>query len=381
MKKICIVTTISLTLKSFVVEAVKYLHQNNGYDITLICDEDKEFAESLPEYIHYIPVSMKRGISLSGFSSMRELKKIFKREKFDMVQYSTPNAAMYASMAAKKAKVPVRLYCQWGIVYVAQKGIKRKIFKFMEKTICKKSTHVQPDSHANLEFCINEGLYDKKKGDVIWNGSAKGVNLDRFQIDKKQEFAKEIREKYDIAQDDKVVGFVGRFGKEKGCEELVRAYKKVKETIPNLKLLFVGKIEKVETIDEELFDYFMNEKDIIKTGPVSTVPMHLSAMDVFALPSYREGFGLSVVEAEAMGVPVVVTEFPGPDSAIKDNETGLVVKMQDVDSLADAITKILSDDEFAKKLGEEGRRFIETCFEEQKFFEKLAENRKSILGE
>ena len=63
--------------------------------------------------------------------------KIFKKNKFDIVQYSTPNASFYAAIASKLANVPVRLYCQWGIVYVGFKGIRRSIFNTIEKTVCK----------------------------------------------------------------------------------------------------------------------------------------------------------------------------------------------------------------------------------------------------
>ena len=86
MKKICFVTTVSMTLKAFVIETAKYLHEEGGYDISFICDNDPAFAASLPEYIHYYPVSMKRGISLGGIKACRQIKKIFKREKFDLVQ-------------------------------------------------------------------------------------------------------------------------------------------------------------------------------------------------------------------------------------------------------------------------------------------------------
>ena len=133
MKKICICTTVSITLKTFVVETAKYLHENCGYDITLICNEDEKFEKSLPEYLHFIPVHMARGIDLSALKSIKQFMQIFKEQKFDMVQYSTPNASMYASIAAKSAKIPVRLYCQWGMVYVTMSGIKRKIFKTIER--------------------------------------------------------------------------------------------------------------------------------------------------------------------------------------------------------------------------------------------------------
>lgn len=124
MKKICFVTTIPMTIKAFVLDTAKYLHEKGDFDISFICNNDEEFAASLPEYIHYYPVSMERGISLGGFKAMFTMKRIFKEQKFDLVQYSTPNASCYASLAAWLAKIPARLYCQWGIAYVGFSGIK-----------------------------------------------------------------------------------------------------------------------------------------------------------------------------------------------------------------------------------------------------------------
>ena len=87
MKKICFITTVSLTMKAFVVESAKYLHNEGGYDITLICNDDKEFSDSLPDYIRFFPVSMARGVDLSAFSSILQFIRIFKKEKFDLIQY------------------------------------------------------------------------------------------------------------------------------------------------------------------------------------------------------------------------------------------------------------------------------------------------------
>ena len=85
-KKICFVTTISGTMRSFVVGVASYLHQQAGYDITMICDDDAAFAASLPPYMHYIPIPMKRGVSLGGIGAMMKMVKVFRRERFDMVQ-------------------------------------------------------------------------------------------------------------------------------------------------------------------------------------------------------------------------------------------------------------------------------------------------------
>lgn len=378
MKKICFVTTVSATLKAFVLETAKFIHNNTDWDITFLCDYDEDFANSLPEYIHYIPVSMKRGINISGIKAMLEMIKIFKKEKFDLIQYSTPNASLYASIAGKVAKVPVRLYCQWGMVFVGFKGIKRKIFKLEEKIVCLLSTWIEPDSKSNLRFAHKEGLYPENKGSVIWNGSACGVNLTKFDISKKWEYRQKIREEYVIPQDAYVFGFVGRITRDKGINELLEAFKQIEKS--DTYLLMVGSEELDENINESLFDWSKNDAHIIYTGRTDVVEQYLSAMDCYVLPSYREGFGMGVVEAEAMGVPVIVTDIPGPTDAMINNETGLVVKKADVDTLVDAMKKLLNDEQLCKIYGVNAVDFAKNNFEQEKLFEYILEDRKRLLN-
>ena len=129
MKKICFVTTVSITLKAFVLNTAEYLHQHTDWDITFVCNEDAEFRAELPDYIRFHAIPMERGMSVGGIKAMLQMAKFFKREHFDLVQYSTPNASLYASLAARMAGIPVRLYCQWGLAYVGFQGLKRRIFK------------------------------------------------------------------------------------------------------------------------------------------------------------------------------------------------------------------------------------------------------------
>ena len=123
MKKICICTTVPSTIRAFILDSVRYIHENTDWDISFICDYDEDFEKSLPDYIHYYPVKMERGVSLSGLKAIREFKKIFKREKFDLVQYSTPNAAFYASIAAKRTGIKIRNYHLMGLKYEGFSGV------------------------------------------------------------------------------------------------------------------------------------------------------------------------------------------------------------------------------------------------------------------
>lgn len=382
MKKICIVTTMWSSIDNWIKPFLNEYDKHN-VDVSIACNMDIEYEKNLKAeypFIHTYPMPFPRGINILGsVKSIRLLTKLFKKEKFDMVQYSTPNASMYSAVASTLARIPVRLYCQWGMVYVTMNGLKRKVFKTIERIVCRLSTQIQPDSTGNLEFCRKEGFYDENKSLVIWNGSAKGLDLTAFDISKKAEYAKEIKEKYNIPESSTVIGFVGRLGREKGCNELFEAFKKLTEQFNDIKLLFVGPIEKEDTIEPVLLEYFWSCDDIIKTDRVKNVEKYISAMDIFVLPSYREGFGMSVVEAEAMEVPVIVTKYPGPSSAMHDGVTGISVEVKNSNELTLAIDELLKNKETCIAMGIAGRKFVEEAFEQKTFIAKYMENRLDLL--
>ncbi len=382
-KKICICTTLWSSINNWIVHFLDDYHKM-GVDVTIVCNMDEKFEHDLKKRFPFIRtkrMNFPRGIhALESIKSIWALFKFFRKENFDMVQYSTPNASMYGAVAAKLAGVPVRLYCQWGMVYVSMEGVKRKVFENIERMVCRFSTHIQPDSKGNLDFCRLNGLYDEKKSCVIWNGSAKGLNLEAYDISKKEEYAREIKQLYNIPETVPIVGFVGRLGKEKGCHELFQAFRNIKKTFPTAKLLFVGPIEKKETMEPEMLHYFETCDDIIKTGRVNHVEKYTSAMDVFVLPSYREGFGMGVVEASAMGVPVVVTKYPGPSSAMEEGVSGYSVPVKDVEQLTKYILLFLNNPEAAKKMGYQGRQWVKSRFDQKIFIEKYMENRMILLN-
>ena len=376
MKKICFVTTVSITLKAFVLNTAEYLHQHTDWDITFVCNEDAEFRAELPDYIRFHAIPMERGMSLGGIKAMLEMSRFFKQEHFDLVQYSTPNASLYASLASKIAGIPVRLYCQWGLAYVGFQGLKRSIFKQEEKLVCALSTHIEPDSPSNLIFAHKEGLYPENKGSVIWNGSAAGVNTEKFGISKKEQYRLMIREKYQIPSDAFVFIFVGRITRDKGVNELFQAFSK----IDNAWMLMVGWNEVDQSVDQELYQQMQNNERVVFTGYTNEVEKYLAASDCYVLPSYREGFGMGVIEAEAMGLPVIVSNIPGPTDAMIDKKTGIVVNKADADDLYLTMKNMLEDKDNSQKMGEEGHRFVVGAFEQQKLFEAILEDRKKILG-
>ncbi|MBO0992530.1 glycosyltransferase [Bacillus sp. SD088] len=384
-KKLCVVTTTSITVRSFLISQLMFLSRN-GYHITVICDPDSNLAKELPKCIQYRPVAMNRGFEGIGMiKSIWHLYKIFKVEKYDIVQYSTPNAAFYSSIAARMANIPVRLYCQWGIRYVGYQGWMRQLLKRIEKVICQFSTEIEPDSHGNLLFGRKEGLYSSTKSRVIWNGSANGVDTRRFDIHQKEVWKAEIRERYGILENDFVYGFIGRINKDKGINELLHAFKKMDEKANNVKLLIAGPDDQINSIEADIYEWSKQCKNVIYCGYIHEIEKYYAAMDVFILPSYREGFGSVVIEAEIMGVPVIVTNIPGPTNAMKQDVTGLVVTKGKIKPLQEAMEKLFFDQKLCDEMGRNAHLFSRNHFNQTSLWhyilldrDKLTNRRRNI---
>lgn len=379
MKKICFVTTIYVTYKCFLKQFSEYLHRSGEYDISLICNNEEKMAEDLPEFVHYFPVKMSRGVSLSAFNALNEINKIFREEKFDIVQYSTPNAALYASIAAKSNKIPVRLYCQWGIRYMGFEGIKRGIFKFLEKITCDNSTFIEAESNSIRNFALEEKLYSENKSCVIWNGSASGVDLQKFNLENKQGWKRTIRRQYTLNDTDVVFSFAGRLTADKGINELLYAFLNIEKKYPNVKLFIMGGMDDYDSIDTKLFTEAKSSQNIIFTGNVSNVEEYYAASDIFVAPSYREGFGLVVVEAEAMALPAIVSDVPGQTDAVKKDITGLICKVKSGDSLQKAMEKLVEDPKLRANMGNAAANYARNNYEQNKLFELLKKHRGALV--
>jgi len=381
MKKICILTTISGTMKSFVVPTAEYLHRECGYDVTLICDPDEAFAASLPEGIKYIPVSMGRGIDMKALGSIRELKKIFKREKFDMVQYSTPNAACYASIAAKSCRVPIRLYCQWGIRYVGLSGRSRMIFKFIEKMVCRNSTHIRAVSPKNMAFAVSEGLYTEDKAKVVGNGGTIGVDMDYYKPENKGKWRADIRSKYGIGKDEFVFGFVGRISTDKGCGELLSAFRSLCEERDDCRLMLIGSTEDDGRIPAELMEWSKASDRVISAGRIEKAQMqeYYSALDILVHPTYREGFGMVIQEAGALGIPVITTDIPGASEVMEDGLSCTLVPPKDEAALKEAMATLSADPERVTAMGEAAYKRTKELYARPIMLENLREDYEEIL--
>ena len=144
-------------------------------------------------------------------------------------------------------------------------------------------------------------------------------------------------------------------------------------------VLIIGGIDKEDSVNTKLYEWSKIEKHVIYCGSSNEVEKYMAAMDCYVMPSYREGFGLTVVEAGAMGLPVICTNIPGPTDAIHDEVTGLIIDKKDTKALKNAILRLYFDRGLAEKLGNAGYENVKDNYEQEKLFEYILKDRDKLL--
>lgn len=380
MKKICMITTISDTWKMLLIEQAKYQYAHGDFDITIVCSPDEAFAASLPPYLHFVPIKITRGFGLSMGRSIRALYRLFKREKFDLVHYITINASFCGSIAAWLARVPVRLYSEWGLRFQGFTGPMRRVMIGIEKTTACFSTFISTDSRDSLDICRKMGIYPAYKSDVMWNGSPNGVSFEKFDVAKKAAWRKEKRAALGIPENAFVFGYVGRITRDKGVNELFKAAKRLFTEYDDAVLVVIGPEVIAEPIDEGLFEWSKSEPRVYYTGFTTEVEKYMSMLDVSMLPSYREGFGNVIIEAEALEIPVIASDISGVRCAMENGKTGLLVPAHDADALVGALEKLYCDPEARVRMGKNGAAFVHGSFDQQILYEKKLALKQRLLG-
>lgn len=377
MKKICFITTLEGTLESFIMPSL-YLFKNNGYDITVISDMTEKFIEKYGNTYHCINVKMKKGLHLSEMISKPfEFYRIFKREKFDYVQYATTNASLYTCVPAWVSHIPHRVCCLWGIGFYTRKGLGKFLYKQIEKFPCRFATHISIPSKKNQLLGAEAGLYNLMQSSVVGDGGTIGVDLSRFDYSKRESFQEEVLNEYPQLKDKVVFGYVGRMYKDKGSNELLEAFLKMHNN--DCALLLIGPFDEARTpIDQGLLARARKCKNIIFHGATKDVPKYLSALDVLVHPSYHEGFSMAIQEAMAMGCAIITTNVPGPSEVIEDGKSGITVPIKNSEKLAEAMI-LMKDKEIRDFYRNNGLVRVRQHFNRERMIQLTFENRVKII--
>lgn len=371
MKKFFFVTTIATSLNFF---KGQYQLLSKDFDITAIAshkDDLLKIGENNGIKTHYIPV--EREISLfKDFYSLICFICYFIKEKPYIVHGNTPKGSLLSMIAAWLTRVPVRIYMCHGLRYQGCGGFKRKLLMFMERISCRCATEVICVSNGIKEVLIKDKITNKTPV-VIWNGSVSGIDTIKFNPENFKDKSS-LRQQYNIDENDFVVTFIGRLVKDKGINELVEAVNILHSKYANIKLLLIGKFENTGNPVSDITKRIIDESDfIIATGPQSNIASFLSITDLFVFPSYREGFGLSLMEAGAMGVPSLASNIPGCNEVVIDGQTGILIPSHSSQAIIDSIEKLYNNRELLNKIKSNCRNSIIERYEQNKLWQYYRE--------
>jgi glycosyltransferase involved in cell wall biosynthesis len=371
-KKIAIVTTVSQSLDVLFPDFYPKLIER-GYEVAGVCSFDGFEKNVEAQGVRVVQVPMLRSINLvSDIYCLIKMYKLLRRERFDLVHYSTPKASLIASVASWLDRVPARLYTCRGLVYTEKKGLKRFVLKLCETISVRLATKVIAISPSLRDVLVADRVAKHGKVEVIGAGSSKGVNLERFELtDEIKAKAIEIRGLAGCVTDDILIGYCGRITPEKGIRELYQAVSILRVKYPNVRLLIVGNQDDRVPLSNKDFDKLKGSEWVSLVGFQHEIVPYLAVLDIFVMPSYREGFGNVNIEAAAMSKPIITTDVIGCKDTVIDGKTGLLVKVKDVETLTSAIESLVTDDAKRHGMGKAGRRWVEDNFNRNYIWSEL----------
>jgi glycosyltransferase involved in cell wall biosynthesis len=348
------------------------------YDVTAIAaekDKLREFAATEEVGYRYIP--MHREISLwSDIVCLFRFILLFIKERPYLVHGNTPKASMLSMLAAWITRRPIRIYMCHGLRYQGTQGKLRKLLMVMEKIACSCATHVISVSKGVADIMVADGLCKSEKMMVVGHGSAGGVDMEKFNPDKVE---RDVRKELGIPEDAFVFAFVGRIVGDKGVNELVGAFSRIKEKEHNVHLLLVGPKESVQDpISEKTAAIIDNNPSIHAMGMQQDVRPYLKATNAFMLPSYREGFGMVLIEAGAMGLPCITTNITGCNEIIIPGENGAIVEPRDEEALYKEMKKWVENPNIVKTMAAKSRKMVEDRYECHKVWNLYFDKYKSL---
>lgn len=362
--------------KSFIGDQFTFL-QRLGFKLNLICSPDENLKEfTNKQNIKYKAVTLNRHFTpLQDLSSLIKICIYIKKNQIGTIIGHQAKGRLLTVLAGRIMRVPNIIIFAHGSIFETSKGLKKKllILENQFESICSHKVVCVSRFVANAR--LHHLIDSPHKQYILGTGTCGGIDTQmKFNpiniVDNEKE---ELKIKLGIGVDDFIIGFSGRIVKDKGIVELVDAFKILTSKHPNMKikLLFVGVFENRNSIPQTYIDTIYNNPNIIYTGYVNNIQLYYSIMSVLILPSFREGFGMSLIEASALEIPVIASKVTGCVEALVDGYTGLYINIDPLD-IAQKVEQMFNL-EYRTQLGINGRKWVVENFDHLKVWPHLVE--------
>ena len=339
---------------------------------------EPEIEELIYGGMRLIEVPIARHISpWQDVKSLFMLWRVLRKERPDMVHSMTPKAGLLGMTAAWLAGVKVRMHTFTGLIFPWRKGLLRRVLWTTDALTCAFATIVNPEGEG-VRKQLAEARVTRKKMHIIANGNINGVDLTRFTPGAGRE---EMRTKLGFDEENVVFTFVGRLVRDKGIPELVDSFVRLHAEHPEARLVLIGPEEpELDPLPEDTRQIMKEHPSILCPGSQRNIPEWLAAADVYSLPSHREGFCNSLLEAGAMALPSITYDICGCNDSV-DDETGILVPPYEAEALYSAMKQLLSTPAMRQQLGQAARQRMEERFDRRYVWRELkAFYRKALEG-
>ncbi|WP_232667190.1 glycosyltransferase family 4 protein [Pseudonocardia sp. TRM90224] len=361
-----------------------------GYRVVVICSPEDEIdlaGFAAAEGVEVVPLTMTRGLaSPADVRSLVAAVRVLRRLRPSIVNASTPKAALVVGLAARLAGVPVRIYSLWGLRLEGERpgSLRYRLLHAAERATCGLATTVLCASGSLRDRAVELRLVREERTRLLGRGSTNGIDLERFHPFTPDEVVA-AKAAAGFAEGAFVVGFVGRLVADKGIEALLAAF----ETVAgkgaaagrDARLLLVGDLDAADPLPTELAERIRTDPRIHVTGVVADPARWYPAMDVFVLPSRREGLPNVLLEAAACALPTVTTSATGCPDAVDDGRTGIVVGVDDAGALGTTLAGLAEQPAQRQRLGAAGRTFVERHFAEHVVWERIVDLYRELRNE
>jgi glycosyltransferase involved in cell wall biosynthesis len=379
-KKLIRITTVPLSLDKILDGQLSFM--NNYYEVIAISSEkDYLIRCAANEGVRYKHIEMTRKITpFKDLVSLVKLVSFLKKERPLIIHSHTPKAGIIAMLASTITNIPIRLHTVGGLPLMEATGFKKKLLEFIEKLTYSLSTFVFTNSYGLYNQIIDNNYISKSKIKVIGNGSSNGVDIDYFspsQVSSDEQI--KIKAELGILESDFTFVFVGRVVSDKGINELVSAFDNISRQNKNIKLILVGDQEsELDPLSKTTLELLVINKRIISVGFQRDIRPYLSVSNVLVFPSYREGFPNVMMQAGAMGLPMIATDINGCNEIVSQGKNGILIPKKDISAVEKAMITVLNDEIFYKELRSNARNMIITRFERKILCESILDEYRSF---
>jgi len=310
--------------------------------------------------------------------ALGELWNLFRRLKPDIVHTHNPKPGIYGRAAARAAGVRGIVNTVHGLYASPEDRLSRKAVVYsLERaaSLCSGAELVQ--NPEDLQVLTRLGVPSRK---LVLLGN--GIDLQRFRPETNGNMRREARANLGVDDNAVVVGTVGRLVWGKGFRELFVAAEYLRDTHPEVVFVVVGGSDpgKADAISSGELDDARRRGHIVFAGERSDMEHVYAAFDLFALPSQREGFPRSAMEAAASGIPVIATDIRGCRQVVSDGQSGLLVPLHDSERLAGAIEELVVNPALRTQMGAAGRLKAEAEFDERAVVLKTMDAYERVLA-